>query len=177
MKKIYVFTFIVFSTLAMYGSSVHAQSVKDKNFASLGLGIGSYGLSGTGGIPITVSFEHGFTDQISGGGFASIIKRKFYKDYTYTYYVIGAKASYHLNEALKVENPKFDLYGGLSLFYRGFNLKYANGEVGSLYKSNGGNIGIGIHAGGRYSFNNSIGGFAELGYGVSPLQIGVSIKF
>jgi hypothetical protein len=43
--------------------------------------------------------------------------------------------------------------------------------------ASGGDINFELHAGGRYLFNNSVGAFAELGYGISPLQLGVTLKF
>lgn len=175
--KMQSFALAVFVVLGFGVTSANAQSVKGTNFVNLGIGVGTFGFSGTGGLPITASFEHGFTNEISGGGFASFIKRNFYDDYSFTYYVIGAKASYHLNQVLNVENPKLDVYGGASLFYRGYKASYKDFDPEYDYATGGGNIGIGIHAGGRYMFNNNFGGFAELGYGISPLQLGVTFKF
>lgn len=177
MKKVQLIAlFAVLAFVAGVNRS-SAQSVKGKNFVNAGIGIGSFGFSGTGGLPVTVSFEHGFTDKISGGGFFGIIKRKFLEDYTYSYVVAGARASYHFNEELNVKNPKLDLYGGASLYYRGYKLKAGDGELDTYFKASGGNVGIGIHAAARYLFTEKVGGYAELGYGVSPLQLGVTLIF
>ena len=74
-----------------------------------------------------------------------------------------------------------DVYAGAGLFYRRYSFKYtdATAEEHDEFNLNasGGDIDFELHAGGRYLFNNKIGAFAELGYGISPLQIGVTFKF
>jgi hypothetical protein len=167
---------LIVAALAV-AASANAQDVKGKNFLNAGLGIGTYGFSGTGGLPIAASFEHGFTDKISAGPMVSFVKRKFLDDYHYTYYLIGARGSYHLNEALKVKNEKMDVYGGLSLFYRGYKLNYKGEESEFGFKVSGGDIDFALHAGARYMFSPNVGGYAELGYGISPLQLGVTFQF
>lgn len=156
-------------------SVVNAQSVKGKNFVNLGIGIGTYGFSGTGGLPVTASYEHGFTDKISGGIYLGLVQRKYYDDLKYNYKVIGVRGSYHFNELLKVTEPKLDVYGGASIYYRGYTLKYEG--IDGKEKLTDNSIGIGIHAAARYMFAEKFGAYAELGYGVSPLQIGVTAVF
>ena len=159
------------------------QDVKGTNYLNAGIGLGSYGLAGTGGLPITASFEHGISKNISAGVTAGMIKRTYAGDIKYTYLITGVRGSYHFNELLKVENPKVDLYGGLSLFYRHYSFKYTylsggdETEHGDTYKSAGGNVDFAIHAGARYLFANNVGAYAELGYGISPLQLGLTFKF
>lgn len=151
-----------------------AQEVKGKNFVNVGIGLGTFGFAGTGGLPITASFEHGITDKISVGATAAYVKTKFLSNYKYTNYVFGARGSYHFNELLKVTDDKLDVYGGASLFYRGYKLKWkGEGE----YKTSDGSIDMALHAGARYLLTSQLSGYAELGYGISPLQIGVSLKF
>lgn len=158
-------------------TAFHASAqddVKGHTFINAGVGIGTFGFLGTGGLPITGSIEYGFTDKISGGIYVGAVSRTYASDWKYKYIVGGARASYHFNEALNVSNPKVDLYGGLSLYYRGYTLKYES--LGTKYNSSAGTVGLGIHIGGRYMFAEKIGGFAEIGYGVSPLQLGVTVK-
>ena len=173
MKRIFFGAAVVMALAC--STSVSAQDVKGKTFVNAGIGIGTIGFSGTGGLPVTLSAEHGFTDKISGGLFMGIVQRKYYADYKYNYKVIGVRASYHFNELLQVEVPKLDLYGGASIFYRGYTLKYEG--LNGKEKLTDSNIGVGIHAGARYMFSQNIGGYAELGYGISPLQLGVTAVF
>ena len=156
------------------------QDLKGTNVLNAGVGLGSYGLSGTGGLPITASFEHGFSKNISAGASFGFIQKKYAFDWKYTYLLFGARGSYHLNEAFKIANPKLDVYAGAGLFYRRYSFKYT-GSFDSEHedfnlKASGGDVDFELHAGGRYFFNNKLGAFAELGYGISPLQVGLTVK-
>lgn len=169
---------LVLSLAAMiFSFGVNAQSVKGQNFLNAGIGVGTFSLSGTGGIPLIVSAEHGFADQVSAGVVAGFVKTRIQEDYHYSYYIVGARGSYHFNELLNVNEEGLDIYGGASLFYRGYKARYKNfNGTGDLVTSGGG-IDFGIHAGARYMFAGNVGAFAELGYGISPLHLGVSVRF
>ena len=158
--------------------SLQAQNLKGTNYINLGIGVGTFGFTGSGGIPIVGSVEHGFSDKISAGIYGGIIKRKFGNDLIYSYRIFGVKGAYHFNEELNITDAKIDLYGGVALYYRGYKLKYKDHEDPQYnMKSSGGNLGLGIFAGGRYLFAKNAGAFAEVGYGISPLQLGISFKF
>ncbi len=176
---------LLFSLLLQ--NSLFAQSapgegfadVKGVNLLNAGVGLGSYGLYGTGGLPLTASFEHGFTKNISAGVNLGFIQKKYADYWKYTYFIFGARGSYHFNEVLKINNPKLDVYGGLGLFYRrySFNHKAVDGdELDVDYKASGGDVDFALHAGTRYMFSDKVGAYAELGYGISPLQLGISFK-
>ena len=156
-------------------ASVNAQSVKGKNFVNAGIGIGTFGLHGTGGLPITASYEHGFTDNISAGLYVGFVGRKYANDWKYRYKVFGVRGSYHFNELLNVTDPKLDVYGGAAILYRSYTLKYD--AEGVHNKSTGSDVTVGIHAAARYMFAEKVGAYAELGYGLSPLQLGVTFVF
>lgn len=178
MKKVILFTAAFVALLMLSASSLHAQDVKGKNFVNAGIGIGSFGFSGTGGLPITLSYERGITDKISGGLYLGSIQRKWYDDLKYKYKVIGLRASYHFNELLQLDVPNLDVYGGASIYYRGYVLKYdAGSELGGKQKLKSSAVGISLHAAARYMFTSNIGGFAELGYGISPIQFGAAFVF
>jgi hypothetical protein len=158
MKKTTLFLTILLMTL-MYSTSSTAQDIKGVSHLNLGIGVGTFGFSGTGGLPIVASFEHGVTDKIGVGVYLGYLSRTFGTDYKWNYYMIGARGSYHFNELLNVSNEKVDIYGGAMLFYRGFSSKY---------KGSGTAV--------DYNFSQAIGGFAELGYGISPLQLGLTVQ-
>jgi len=154
-------------------------NVKGVNFLNAGIGLGSYGLYGTGGLPLTASFEHGVTENISAGVSLGYVQRKYVYDWKYTYIIFGARGSYHFNELLNLQEPKLDVYGGAGLLYRHWKFKYTHsgGDAVDDYKSSGGSVTVDLHAGGRYRFNEHIGAYAEVGYGISPLQLGVTVIF
>jgi hypothetical protein len=174
MKKPQLLSVVIIVAVLLVSGTLKAQSVKGNNFLNAGIGIGSFGLSGAD-LPIALSYEHGFTDEISAGGYFGYAQTKS-MSWKFNYYVIGARGSYHFNKALHVANPKLDLYGGLSLFYRGVSVKSTtnNEYFGNV---SGGGMDFALHAAARYMFGKHVGGFAELGYGISPLQLGVAFKF
>lgn len=153
------------------------QSVKGVNYVNAGIGLGTYGFYGTGGLPVVASAEHGFTDKISAGLNLGFVSRKYASDWKYTYIIVGVRGSYHFNELLNIDNDKVDVYGGAAINYEHYKLKYSGDIDESYYKVSGGEVDIQLHAGARYLFSEHVGGFAELGYGISPLQLGLTFKF
>jgi hypothetical protein len=173
---------IAIVTVFLFAQNTLAQNkdfndVKGINLLNAGIGLGSYGLYGTGGLPITASFEHGVTDKISAGVNVGYIQRKYWHDWKYRYFIFGVRGSYHFNEILNISEPKLDVYGGAGLLYRHYKFVYTDNGTTHDYKSSGGSVDINLHAGGRYTFNDHIGAYAEVGYGISPLQIGVAFIF
>lgn len=174
-NKIILFTLILFANLAS------AQTFqKGSNILNAGIGLGS-NLGGLGNSrpTISVSFEHGKWDVggpgvISIGGYIGNTGYS-YKSAGYTqkwnYTIIGARSAYHYNGFNNV--PKLDVYGGLMLSYNLVNYSADNYNGGNSYGS-----GLGFHAfvGGRWFFSEKIGSFAELGHGISTLNVGVAIK-
>lgn len=183
MKKNQFLKFAAFSVAIFLSAFAQAQKTTDEgqtvrgiNFINAGIGIGTFGFTGTGGLPITASFEHGFTDEISAGVSIGLVSTKYASYWKYNYTVIGVRGSYHFNELINLSNPKVDVYGGATLFYRRYSVKYSGPNTFDD-KSSAGAVSFAIHAGGRYFFSNNFGAFAELGYGISPLQLGLTFKF
>jgi len=185
MKKTIVLT-AGFLLAFFFHNSANAQSsnfsdVKGVNLVNAGIGLGTYGLSGTGGLPIVASFEHGFTKNISAGIETSLIQKTYSAYWKYSYLLIGARGSYHFSEALNLSNPNLDVYGGAGLLYRHYSVKtkgsVIDDEPGYDWQASGSDMTIDLHVGARYLFSEHVGGFAELGYGISPLKLGVSLKF
>jgi hypothetical protein len=177
MKRSKILVHTLMAAALFTAATAQAQDVKGQNFLNAGIGLGTFGFAGTGGLPFTASFEHGVTDKISAGATFAYVKTKFLGNYKYTNYLFGARGSYHFNELLKVNEEKLDVYGGASLFYRGYKLKWKGVEGEGAYKSSDGGIDIALHAGARYQLTSKLSGYAELGYGISPLQLGLSVKF
>lgn len=163
--------------MMMATKSSRAQEVKGTTYINVGIGVGTFGFTGTGGVPLVASVEHGVTDKISAGIYGGMIKRKFGTDVKYSYLVFGAKGAYHFNEELNITDSKIDVYGGAALYYRSYKIKYKDADPQYNAKSTGGDIGVGFFAGGRYFFAKNAGAFAEVGYGISPLQLGITFKF
>ena len=151
----------------------------------LGVGLGTtfYG-SGYHSVlpPLNVSYEKGVTENIGVGGYLGYASSRYnYSGYdyhwTYSYIIVGARAAYHYD---LFKNPKLDTYGGLML---GFNIARSKFHSDNpLYKesdytspSSGGLTWSGF-LGARYQFKEKLGAYAELGYGVSVLNLVLRLK-
>ncbi|THU39516.1 hypothetical protein FAM09_13510 [Niastella caeni] len=183
---------LVLLATALYATTTQAQFFeKGTNVISAGVGLGGHFGSFTYGSQtpgISVQYEKGIWETggpgvISLGGYAGV---KSYKNsgsagsYHYTekwnYTVIGVRSAYHYNG---INNEKFDVYGGLMLSYNILSYKFSDNGTSSTYRagSYGNALGFSAYVGGRYLFTNNIGAFAELGYGVSYLTLGLALKF
>lgn len=184
-----VFTILI--CLAMMQTGSYAQSFfKGSNVISAGIGLGgslgsfSYGSQSPA---ISVQYERGVWEiggpgVISLGGYAGIKSYTFSGqagDFRYSqkwnYTVIGIRSAYHYNG---INNDKFDVYGGLMLSYNLLSYKYEDNGGGTVINSGsyGSTAGITAYVGGRYNFINNLALFAELGYGVSYLTIGLALQ-
>ncbi len=159
------------------------QFQKGTTTANLGIGLGT-ALGGLGKArpAISVSVDHGMWDiggpgVISLGGYIGNTGYKYTSgSYTYkwNYTIVGVRGAYHYNGFTSV--PKLDVYGGAML---GYNIaKYSSdGDDASYADSYGSGLGFTGFLGGRWFFSDRFGAYAELGYGVSVLNAGVTFKF
>ena len=181
-KLVIIFVLALSLPLLSFGQEFQQGS----KVISLGLGLGSAvgnNLSYGTQIPtISAQYEQGVWD-VGGPGVISLGGYIGFKSYTnnydfggsnyrskWNYTLVGVRSAYHFN-GLDVEN--LDVYGGvmLGLYFVNYS---DNNSSSSLNYSN--NVGLSLYAGGRYYFSESFGGFAEVGYGVSYLTLGVSFK-
>jgi len=191
MKKNY--SILLFLLVVCITSAVNAQPFKKgTNVASIGIGLGSNLLTSYSGYSsspaISLQYERGIQD-IGGPGTISLGGYFGYKSYTYsninyndkiTYTIIGVRGAYHYNgfNSGKDELSKLDVYGGIMVSANLGSEKFTNYN-GYTYRggSFGSTAGITAFVGGRYFFTDNIAAMAELGYGISYLTIGVSLKF
>lgn len=163
---------MLFVVLFLVGSlTTFAQSyAKGDNTLGAGIGVGFAYYGGMGGIPLYAAFDHGFTDDISGGlslGYWG----KNYSGMKFSSIFVSARASYHLNKVLDLESEKLDVYTGGGLSYRTFSVSDDtwSGNYGS-------GVDVTLHFGARYWFNKNFGAFGELGYDIAYLKLGVAIR-
>lgn len=178
MKKLFFYPTLI---LLMVSSVLTAQEFnKGTNVINAGIGIGgnfNYGSFGTSsqGLGLNASYERGIW-EIGGPGVISLggyFGTKTYKyDYfggneKWTYTIVGVRGAYHYN-GLEVEN--LDVYGGAMLSY---NIVSYDGNSGSLNSRPSGTVFVG----GRWFFSENFAVFAEGGYGVAFLSLGISFRF
>lgn len=153
-----------------------AVSGSRHKYLNVGVGLAAYY---GGGLPLGASFEVDLKDNISIGASVDYMRYGYnsggYK-WNYTFVYAGARASYHLAEVLNIADKKFDPYAGatLGLRYAGYSDNYGYDNYVSPYNSG---LYLGIHVGARYLFSEKLGGFAEVGYGVSALRLGLTSTF
>ena len=176
MKKNTLFLFLI--VMACNASAQEYGYSRGDKLLNIGVGVNSYY---SGGIPLSASFETGITDQISVGVGVDYLSNKYNvgsdASYKFTALYFGARASYHVNELLNINNKKVDLYGGATVGYRNFTWKdnYSNGSLSDSY---GSGVFLGGFIGGKYYFTQRIGAFTELGAaGSTNGRLGVALKF
>lgn len=177
MKKITLSILVFLFTFALVPAQ--AQNIGEGININAGLGLGSYGV---GGIPIGASVEIGIKNNIAVGGFFDYSQwaRKWngYK-WSYNFLYFGGRASYHLGDLLKelgMDEGKLDPYAGLSLGIRTASYKDNAAYENYVSPYNSARVFLGGHVGTRYFFSNRVGGFGEIGYGVTALRLGVTVK-
>ncbi len=146
---------------------------------NLGLGLGVRGVTGDIGIPpISISGDYAITDEFTAGGYLgyySSSTESFGYTFNYSYTIIGVRGTYHREF---VEN--LDTYGGAMLGYNVGTSSVdepagANPAFSPQAQSVGG-IAYSFLIGARYHFTDNIGAFAELGYGISYLSLGLTYR-
>jgi hypothetical protein len=187
MKKL-IFVFTVAFSLISYSAKAQETFLKGDKVINLGIGLGSYiGYSGAdfSTPPVSLSGEYCVKDglineraSIGVGGYLAYTGSKvsLLDDYDYgwwyRYYVIGARGAFHYMVA-----PKFDAYAGVML---GYNIVSLSWYGDSNYKSDGNATSAAAYStfvGARYLFTENIGVFAEVGYGIAAIELGLSLKF
>jgi hypothetical protein len=187
MKKSVLFSIVLITTI-----NAKAQTYEvGTNTISAGIGLGSSIADGytyksqTPGLGL--QYEHSFWE--AGPGVVSLGAYLGIKGYKYAfdngaglkvnekwnYNIAGIRGAWHFT-GLNIEN--LDLYAGLMLSYDDLSFSYSDNQGGhyggSKYNSD---AQLTAFAGARYYFAGNLGAFAELGYGVSFLNIGLTYKF
>lgn len=152
------------------------NSISHPLYLNAGVGLATYY---GGGFPIGVSLEAGVKNNFSVGGSIDYFHYNYgYYSGGYNFVLAGVRASYHLGDAFGVQDANFDPYIGATLGFRYAHYSdsygYSYSDYGSGYNSG---LWLGIHVGARYFFSPKVGAFAEVGYGVSALKLGLAAKF
>jgi hypothetical protein len=189
MKTFITALFISVATLA--GAQTNPYQVGD-NMVSFGIGIGSsYGYNLARQTPaLSLQVEHATADL--GPGFIAIGGYLGFKGYRYTsnysngyfvkqnwsYYILGARASWHLSEFDGVDLTKWDLYAGAMVSYNFSRYRYEDNDPFIDYSTNsyGNGISFSTYLGARYFLTDRIAVMGELGWGIAYLTGGISFK-
>jgi hypothetical protein len=159
------------------------QPVYTAGESVLGAGLALGGLNGAAGSttvpPVYLGFDYGVHPDVSVGLVASYYKSSVaigygLGDFSYTYYTVGGRGSYHFGKYLPVE--KLDLYGGLMLAYGVVSVSTSAPGPTALSAASTNLIVWGAHLGARYFFTQALAAQVELGVGLGNLSVGLAYK-
>ena len=179
MKKNLLCTLLVFFALNCVNAQVIGYGDK---IITAGLGFGSY-LGGNNYSlvfpPIGASFEYCIIDYlfdensaIGVGGYLGYTANKWRGnevEVKYTYTAIAGKGYFHYNFARDL-----DTYAGLILGYNVVGRRISPANASPHTSSSG--LVYSLFLGARYYFSPDIGAYAELGYGIATLELGVAFR-
>ena len=182
--KTFIKSFVAVAFAIGVNSAAQAQAFQKSNVdLNLGVSLGSTLTGGSGYTtsipPVSASLDFGVTDKISVGGFLGYSSAKYKFSYfgssdyewKYSYAVFGVRGAYHFDLS-----PKFDTYAGAMLGYNVVSVTAPSDFNGVGYSAAGSSVALGAFIGGRYLFTEKIGAFAELGYGLGYLTLGLNVK-
>jgi len=184
MKKV----LLIVASMMMFVPFVHAQesmfNLGDKAI-NLGIGIGNTLYSGTfynsGVPPISISYEQGVADEVLEKGVIGVLGYLGYNSYKYenlgwgykySNIVIGAGGLFHYPLI-----DRLDTYAGVLLGFNIVNATEFGTPIGFDYNASSGGFVFSGFVGARYFFTDNIAAFAQVGYGIAYLTLGVSFKF
>ena len=181
MKKGFILSLIGAICLSLGYVATNAQGYeKGSIIINPGLGLG-YWYGGTGfAVGFAVNAEFSITDDIAIGPYFALTRRSYdytfgNDDYTYTYFDIGARGSYHFGRLLNVNTEQFDPYAGAFLGFVTTTADYNDAYTG-YYSTYGNRFQAGVFAGARWYFSETFGVFGEVGVGMFPILAGVTVK-
>lgn len=184
MKRL-IITSIAAMLFLMPGIGQESLFMNGEKVVNIGIGLGSSLYTGTyftGTIPpLSVSFEKGIVDNIlekgviGVGGYLGYSSYKYeYMDWGYKYsdIIVGARGSFHYPLLEKLDTYTGLLAGYEIITHREFGSYSSGTPIGA---ANGGIV-WSWYIGGRYYFSEKMAAMAELGYGISYLTLGISMK-
>jgi len=186
MKKIAAIIFLTVFLLPSLKAQESTFNLGDQ-VVNIGIGLGSLYAIGTyyktTVPPISISYEKAIVDEIIDkgvigvGGYLGYTSYKYHYVYStydygwkYTNIVLGARGNFHYP---LVDN--LDTYLGVLL---GYNIRISRefGTFADDISPDHGSLAFAGYVGARYYFSEKFAAFTELGYGISYLTLGISLK-
>jgi len=176
LTKVLVVFFVLFGF--SWGASAQDEAFnKGDKVVHVGIGLGNF-ISYSGYSikvpPISGSFEYGILDLFDGRGAVGVggylgytsFGNKVNSKWTVSDLIIGPRGTFHYQFV-----DKLDTYAGLMVGYDIVSYSHTDSDLsGSGFYPT-------FFAGARYYLIDNFAVWGEVGYGVSPLQLGVAYKF
>ena len=162
---------LLLGALCFFTTSANAQLATTD--LHLGIGLGTrFG----GGVPLGASLDYPVTDEITVGayvGYQRYSESIVFAEFDYSILILGARGTYHVDFG----PAELDPYGGLLLGYNVVNAEINGGGLGTLpVGGTASGVAYGFFAGANYNFTERFGAFAEIGYGVQILSVGLNVN-
>jgi len=182
----------LFSLFIAFSANSFSQTLQaGEQTIGLGLGIPSITQNYTTFTTPSLNafYEYGFTNKvgighIGGGAIMSMAGADYdYNDGKYRHFLIGPRASYHFDMADLTGDRAWDVvdvYAGVmsGLRFEQYKWDYTNINGNKVTeKKNDTSLITDVFVGIRYAFAKNVGVYAEAGYGVSYLTLGISFRF
>ncbi|NPA67432.1 MAG: hypothetical protein GXO50_02365 [Chlorobi bacterium] len=168
----------IVAVLTVSNSFAQAKFEKGDKALNAGIGLGwdNYGYDLSPIPSFNASFEAGIVELpnvgvISAGGFGAFRFAPYSDgDGVYTYTIVAARGVFHFQF---FDTGDFDLYAGIQsgIGYSNWNYDYDAWDYSDTYFVDDAFVGA------RWMKNDKFGFFAELGYGISYLKAGITLKF
>ena len=196
-KRIFTTAMVLIGLAVFTNASAQEVFPRGQKTLSLGVGVGSYlgpfgsTLGGDGYKftipPVSLTYEQCVVDKlirdngsIGVGGYVGVATNKWTTKWggggeygwRYTYINLGVRGAFHYQFV-----KSLDTYAGTMLGYSIVSHK-AIGEWGSdwSYTAASNSFAYSAFIGARYYVSDNFGLYAELGYGISALELGLTIK-
>lgn len=173
--------FFVLVAFASFGVAQAQQIFSEGTTAiNAGVGVGS-SISNVTFPPLSVSLDYSLKDNlingnngaISIGGLVGYVGSGFHlynSRYSASHAILGVRGAFHYQFV-----PRLDTYAGAMLSYNIVSGRWTNTPVPEV-KTTASGLDFGIYLGARYFISEQWGAFAELGYGIAFLNLGVTYR-
>ena len=111
MKKT-IFTIISVFAISTFTFAQNGAFKEGDKLLNIGIGANSHY---EGGVPLGASLELGITEAISAGVNVNYLSHKYRDSFKFKAVYLSARANYHFNKILKINNDDVDVYGGYLL--------------------------------------------------------------
>ncbi|MDR1499901.1 MAG: hypothetical protein LBI58_02865 [Tannerellaceae bacterium] len=171
MKRLIILGFL--SLFVATGAGAQEIFAKGASIVNIGVGLGA-------NIPVEASYEYSVVDGLIDGDNGSVGIGGYLAYYghsesfiggklSYNDIVIGARGAFHYQFV-----DKLDTYAGLMLGYDVASSKWSGS--GAAVSASGSAFAPSVFVGARYYFTPAVGAYAEMGYGIAYLSVGVALR-
>ncbi|WP_421754739.1 hypothetical protein [Croceimicrobium sp.] len=165
--------------LMLCGNFAKAQFKTGEILGSAGLGIGAQFTGSSLIPPVSLMGEYAITENILGGLYAGYASSRVEDQawgliWNNNQIILGVRGSYNLE---LTEN--LDVYGGAFVGYSFASARIIEGTMplfGNLTAFGVSETRLAGFVGGRYLFDNKFGVFGEIGYGISFVNVGLTLN-